>query len=135
MIRRDWPETLLLMRLWLALVGMDVRLRLLHHGLNRRFLFPHLTKDEQIRPQLDAKTEAAIERLSRLVSIAARFHGPFNLSCLRQALVLRSRLLVLGIPTRLVYGVKKEKSHFAAHAWLEAGGKTINSIPDINALD
>jgi hypothetical protein len=135
MSKPDWQDGFLLMRLWLALIVMDVRLRLLRHGLNRRFLFPHMTKDEQTRPQLDAKTEAAIERLSRLVSKAARLHGPFNLSCLRQALVLRASLRALGVPSRLIYGVKKEKSNFSAHAWLEAGGKTINSIPDINPLN
>jgi hypothetical protein len=135
MSKLDWPDVFSLIWLWLALVWMDIRLRLLHHGLNRCFLFSNPAKDEQTWPPLDPMTDAAVERLARLVAVAARFQGPFNLSCLRQALVLRSRLHVLGIPSRLVYGVKKEKSHFAAHAWLEAGGKTINSIPNLKILD
>ena len=113
---------------------MDVRLRLLHHGLNRGFLFSDSSEDALARQPLDAQTEEAVDRLSCLVSTAARFHGPFNFSCLRQALVLRSRLRALGIASRLVYGVKKENSNVSAHAWLEAGSKTINSIPDVKTL-
>lgn len=133
-MRRNWPETFLLMRLWLSLVMMDIRLRLLHHGLNRSILFPLPQQDDQCRQALDAETAAAVERLARLVSTAARFHGPFNLTCLRQALVLRSRLRALGVTARLLYGVKKENGNFSAHAWLKAGDTTINDTENLQPL-
>ena len=133
MSKLNWPDAFSLLQVWLALAGTDIRLRL-HHRFNRSFLFPDQTGDDLPQQPLNAQAEESIDRLSRLVAVAARFHGPFNFTCLRQALVLRSRLRAHGIASRLVYGVKKENSNVSAHAWLEAGGKTINSIPDINTL-
>ncbi len=134
MSKLDWSDIFSVIWLWLALVGMDIRLRLLRHGLNRCLLFSNPAKEEQPRPVLDPTTAAAIEHLSRLVSAAARHQGPFNLSCLRQALVLRSRLRALGVASQLVYGIKKENSNLSAHAWLEVGDKKINAIKNLKTL-
>jgi hypothetical protein len=135
MLKYKWSDILLLPGLWLELAAADVRLRLLHHCFNRGLLFPDPCEEEQAQQSLDARTEKAIDRLSHLVAVASRFQGPFNFSCLRQALVLRSRLRALGVAAKLVYGVRKDNAGLSAHAWIAAGSKTIYSLPGMKPLE
>ena len=130
LMREPPADILTLARLWLSLARMDIRLKILPHGFNRRLLFlePPAAGPAPDAEAPDAYNSAKILRLVRLVSIAARFPAFFDMSCLRRSLVLRSRLHAMGIPARLVYGAKRDRNASAirAHAWLEAGGMRID---------
>lgn len=112
-------------RLWLELALMDIRLKVLPHALNRRLLFDG-SNTATLTPA--PQTAKRICRLVRLVSFAAGLPCGFNMSCLRRSLVLRSRLCGLDVPSRLVYGLKRDpgKIGLGAHAWLEAGALRID---------
>jgi hypothetical protein len=46
-------------------------------------------------------------------------------SCLEQGLALVMLLAVSRVPARLVIGVSRPGSMFAAHAWVECGGRVV----------
>mgnify|MGYP001806048894 CR=1 FL=1 len=112
---------------WCALVFVDLRLKALPHRLNNALLQPDPPRSEGA-PQFDALNPEAIMNCARPVQAAARHPFLFNMSCLRQALVIRSRLYSRGIAASLVYGARKAESGFEVHAWVEAGGLRINGI-------
>ena len=104
--------------LWCALALTDIRLKLLPHRFNRKLLLA----DQPIAAQpgaADRKEEVLV--LATLVGRAARYRFVFNMSCLRQAIVLRSRLRARGIQAALVYGARKKAAGFGAHAWISVG--------------
>ncbi|WP_188578714.1 lasso peptide biosynthesis B2 protein (plasmid) [Tistrella bauzanensis] len=63
-------------------------------------------------------------QIGRLVAIAAR-KVPFAAVCLPQALVGQGMLRRRGVPTEIVYGVKRQTpgGGIEAHAWLEYRGQ------------
>ncbi len=132
MLSPNLTDAAMLVSLWLDLARADMRLRL-HRGANRKLLF-HAGREPGCVAKSGSRIDAAIGRLARLMTAAARLHGPFNFSCLRQALVLQARLRRLGVEARLSYGVKKQGSRIVAHAWLDIGGRTINGLPEIVPL-
>jgi len=109
--------------MWCALALVDIRLRLLPYRLNQKLL----RADQPADPtSVDASRNEEILMIARLVGAASRHPFVFNMSCLRQALVIRSRLKSMDIRAALVYGARKNASGFSAHAWVEAGGMNIN---------
>jgi len=72
-----------------------------------------------------AEAMAVIERLERLVDVAARNHV-IAMSCLRRALVLQRLLGRRGIQAELRFGVRKEEGDLEAHAWLEHAGRPLS---------
>lgn len=112
---------------WAALALMDIRLKLLPHRWNEKLLRPD-PRERGGSPSSDAKDADAIMRCARPVLVAARHPFVFNMSCLRQALVIRSRLRARGFGASLVYGARKSAAGFDAHAWVESGGLRINGL-------
>jgi len=114
--------------LWCALALTDLRLKFLPHRWNRELL---LADTPAAAPRLaDADRKDEILNLANLVRSAARHRLVFNMSCLRQALVLRSQLQARGIQAFLVYGARKDAASFGAHAWVEAGNMRLDGFPD-----
>ncbi len=131
------------LHLWLMLVLVDIRLRLLPHRWNSRLLYPNPDYHDSDKPTPSEPGDRVKERIARLVhlvSIAAGHSLIFNMSCLRRSLVLKYHLEHLGISTRLVFGAGKSgskgesKGNFSAHAWLEAGSLIIDSSLDPSNL-
>ncbi len=127
------------LHLWLMMVIVDIRLRLLPHRWNSRLLYPNSgyhDSGNSTPPEPEDRAKEKIARLVHLISVAAGCSLIFNMSCLRRSLVLRSRLRFLGIPARLVFGMGKINNNsemngkFSAHAWLEAGSLIIDSSSD-----
>lgn len=121
--------------LWFALALTDLRLRTLPHCCNRKLLMADSPSPREGIPDLDSPLHTAgrtdeILQLAERVRRAACHRFIFNMSCLRQALVLRSRLKIRGIPARLVYGARKSQEKFFAHAWVEIEGLRLESGPD-----
>lgn len=118
--------------LWCALVLTDLRLRLLPHRFNRKLLLadPPSSAVAPSPSAIDASRTDEILYLADLVRRAARHRFIFNMSCLRQALVLRSRLRARGISASLVYGARKNAAGFGAHAWVESEGMRLDGAPD-----
>ncbi|HEX7317808.1 MAG TPA: lasso peptide biosynthesis B2 protein [Pyrinomonadaceae bacterium] len=76
-----------------------------------------------------APTDAALvqDRLARLLdSVLAADFWVFTPTCWKRAPVLHRYLALRGIPTRVLFGVRREGSDvLSGHAWLEAGGRPI----------
>lgn len=121
--------------LWFSLALTDLRLTLLPHCCNRKLLVADPPSPQKAVPDLDSPLHTAVRTdeiltLAQRVRSVARHRFIFNMSCLRQALVLRSRLKVRGIPARLVYGARKSNEEFFAHAWIEVEGLRLDGGPD-----
>ena len=121
--------------LWCALALTDLRLKLLPHCFNRRLLLADSPESREGVPDLVSPFQSVsrkdeILQLAELVKRAARHRFIFNMSCLRQALVLRSRLRAKGIPARLVYGARRNNEKFFAHAWVEVDDLRLDGSPD-----
>ena len=115
--------------LWCALALTDLRLKFLPHRCSRKLL---LADPPAAAPESgDAVRKDEILLLADLVRRAARHRFVFNMSCLRQALVLRSRLRARGIRAALVYGARRNAAGFGAHAWVEAGGMRLDGAPEV----
>ena len=108
---------------WCRLALMDIRLRLLPHRLNRRLLEADAPSGG---PTLGENARAEVDVLLLKIAKAAKHPFLFNMSCLRQALVIRSILRAEGIGACLVYGARIGPAGFSSHAWIEAGGVAIN---------
>lgn len=83
---------------------------------------PPVTADpDTLRADPDFRTAW---QTGRLVAIAAR-KVPFKAVCLPQALVGQGMLRRRGVPTEIVYGVKRQApgGGIEAHAWLEYRGQ------------
>jgi hypothetical protein len=88
------------------------------------------------RARRDTPADAAQvqARLARLLdSVLAADLWVFTPTCWKRAPVLHRYLALEGIPTRVLFGVRREGSDsLSGHAWLEAGGEPIleKSPPD-----
>lgn len=79
-------------------------------------------------PPVTSDAEAATPVAPETISRAVRAASPYvpSATCLTQALTLRALLSRVGIPSELEIGVTRDDEEgFAAHAWLEAGGRVV----------
>jgi hypothetical protein len=110
---------------WALLLAVDVGLRTLP--------FPQVQRAiAGVQPSMSGEsgqTQATIQRLQRLVSVAARNHL-YPMTCLRRSLALQWLLRRRGIVTQLRLGVQKEERDLNAHAWLEYAGHPIAESPE-----
>lgn len=75
-------------------------------------------------PPDTAHVQAKLARL--LDSVLAADFWVFTPTCWKRAPVLHRYLALCGIPTRVLFGVRREGSDaLSGHAWLEAGGVPI----------
>jgi Transglutaminase-like superfamily len=81
------------------------------------------------RPRRRTAADAAHvqARLARLLdSVLAADFWVFTPTCWKRAPVLHRYLALSGIPTRVLFGVRREGADaLSGHAWLEAGGQPI----------
>src|SRR5918912_952739 len=71
-----------------------------------------------------ARVQARLARL--LDSVLAADLWVFTPTCWKRAPVLHRYLALSGIPTRVLFGVRREGADaLSGHAWLEAGGEPI----------
>jgi hypothetical protein len=61
----------------------------------------------------------------------AAFYGPYRANCLEQSLVIWWILRRQGLGCELRIGVRKQGSHFEAHAWVECQGVALNEENDV----
>jgi hypothetical protein len=108
-------ELALLVRTSLLLVRMRVALWLLPW---RRVL-------ALLPPEAARANPVGIDRLERAVRVASRVVP--RATCLTQALALNHLLSRNGYTSIVRIGVAKEDGRFAAHAWVECGGRPLLS--------
>ena len=124
-MRSDYLDILKLCGFWMRLAFIDIRLKLVPHNFNRSWIF----EPSQRYALLDNASTELIEdvhRVERLISRAAGRHCIFDMSCLRQALVLRAYVRKRhGLEGKIFFGTKKDGAGKQAfHAWLEIPGAT-----------
>jgi len=124
----------ILAQAWILLLLVDLGLR----WLPFKFVMQWLRSSERFVFRKNSKVDPAhFKRLSHLVKLVGRNHL-YEMTCLRQALVLRRLLLMENIVTQLQIGVRKEAGSISAHAWLEENGNPLeqseNPIRDFNPL-
>ena len=123
-LRLPWRDWLILFQAWLLLFFVDVALRILPFVKVQSILErPAQDFGDQARPEL----MPTMLRLHRLVDCAARYHL-YQMSCLRQALVLQWLLRKRNIFADLRFGVRKDAGGLQAHAWLEYAGCPIGDV-------
>lgn len=116
----DWGVFL---QAWFLLLAVDVGLRLLPF----RWVQGWAARAKPGRADLASEqVSGTLERLQRLVDVAARHHL-YRMSCLRHALVLQRLLGRRGIRADLRFGVRREEAELRAHAWLEHAGQPIGA--------
>lgn len=71
-------------------------------------------------------------KTAKIVKIASNYQ--FNNTCLRRSLILWYLLKKQGFNSKLCIGVRKEKSNFEAHAWVEYQGFPLNEINDLKEI-
>lgn len=114
-ILRTPREALLLLRMawWVFLLSLLIRVQPLPRVLNL------MTPRKPVRSAVDhfPSNERIAELLDLLLRIDAFVFQPI---CWKRAAVLHRYLALKGIPTRIVFGVRKENQGILeGHAWLE----------------
>lgn len=114
-ILRTPREALLLLRMawWVFLLSILIRVQPLPRVLNL------MTPRKPVRSAVDhfPSNERIAELLDLLLRIDAFVFQPI---CWKRAAVLHRYLALKGIPTRIVFGVRKENQGILeGHAWLE----------------
>jgi hypothetical protein len=71
-------------------------------------------------------------KTAKIVKIASNYQ--FNKTCLRRSLILWYLLKKQGFNSNICIGVRKEKSNFEAHAWVEYKGFPLNEINDLKEI-
>ena len=66
--------------------------------------------------------ESRLAEVRRLAEAVFRRY-PFDLTCLKRALILKTLVRRQGIQASLKIGLRKRGGHLEAHAWLERGGR------------
>jgi hypothetical protein len=125
-------EKLTVLSIWIQLALVDIRLTVFPHKFNKNWLYGKL-KSPSKNPKMGKKQ---IQMLTHMTLIASSHSLFFNMTCLRKALVIRSRLRGSGLDAILKFGTRKtgDKEHnsYQAHAWVELDGEVIT--PSINTI-
>lgn len=114
----SWDDWLTLAHAWWLLLILDWGLRLLPFPRVQAFAAPEISRGRH------APTPQTLQRLHRLVDLAARHHL-YRMTCLRRALVLQRLLRQRGADAQLRIGVRKVDGALQAHAWVEYDGHII----------
>ena len=119
-------EKLTVLSIWVQLALVDIRLTVIPHKFNKNWLYGSFKSPKN--KQNIGKEQ--IQLLTQMTSIASSHSLFFNMTCLRKALVLRSRLRRLGIDAILRFGTRKtgdkQKNSYQSHAWVEIEGEVID---------
>ena len=122
LVLRDPGSALLAARMgaWVVILSALVRLVPLPRVMN--LVAPRRVKTST-RPDGDGEPA----RLALLLdSVLAADFWVFTPTCWKRAPVLHRYLALRGIPTRVLFGVRREGADvLSGHAWLEAGGRPI----------
>jgi hypothetical protein len=114
---------------WLALPVVDLMLRVLGLQRTERILErTSATTSLSRAPTQRGPAMAAAEADAALIAIAGRY-ALGNGTCLRQALFLWWRLRRRGHRPEIRIGVTLQDG-FAAHAWVELGGRPLAQTPE-----
>ncbi|MFA7107908.1 MAG: lasso peptide biosynthesis B2 protein [Sphaerochaetaceae bacterium] len=118
--------------LWLQLALVDIRLTLLPYKFNKNWIYG-LPKRQRKHKNI-GKDE--IKLLTQMTQIAGSHSLFFNMTCLRKALVIRSRLRKFGMEALLKFGTRKiedkQQKNYHTHVWLDLEGEVID--PTNNTL-
>ena len=130
-IERSWQGRILDLVFWVVLAEELARARIRTRFLPTRKLRASISPSESVqtpqegaarlhnRPQL-----ATLHRVRRLLPAVAK-RVPWRAMCLEQALAGEAILKCVGIPCTIRLGVALDDGDFAAHAWLEVGGRIV----------
>src|SRR6266566_2063615 len=124
LLRLDHEDRRLLIRAFVALAAVDVRLRLF--GFQR--VIDSLGSSSPMRQPTDQDLHRA-RRYARWLQAAGRHHA-VRARCLHQSLALHRWLTAEGLPAELRIGVRTDNRSLVAHAWVELGGQVVNDRPD-----
>ncbi len=101
--------------IWLKLIIIDLRLKIIPSKFNKKWLFN--SKKFKESKQVN---EVELERFLKYIRIASSHSYIFNMSCLRQSLLIRRYLNSQKITSKIVFGLNKDsKQNYNAHAWVE----------------
>lgn len=120
-LRAPWRFKLTVVRVTAWMAGVRVALWLLPYKVVQRAL------ERDVAPVPDLPIEDVRLRRQRILS-AVEATGKYLLGdkpCLTQALVAQRLLRDEGLDTDLRFGVSTDDAGFAAHAWLERGGRVV----------
>jgi len=127
-ILRNPREALLMLRMawWVFLLSALIRVQPLPRVLNL------MTPRKPIRSTVDQFPSS--ERMAQMMDLLLRIDAfVFRPICWKRAAVLHRYLALKGIPTRIVFGVRKENQGILeGHAWLEVDDRPVfePSSPD-----
>jgi hypothetical protein len=128
-ILRNPREALLMLRMawWVFLLSALIRVQPLPRVLNL------MTPRKPIR-STTADQFPSSERMAQMMDLLLRIDAfVFRPICWKRAAVLHRYLALKGIPTRIVFGVRKEdQGILQGHAWLEVNDRPVfePSSPD-----
>ncbi|MBV9925061.1 MAG: lasso peptide biosynthesis B2 protein [Acidobacteria bacterium] len=119
---REPGSTLLLARMGAWVVALSLLVKLM--PLPRAMALVAPRRAPRDTPHDAAHVQARLARL--LDSLLALDFWVFTPTCWKRAPVLHRYLALEGIPTRVLFGVRREGTDaLAGHAWLEAHGRPI----------
>lgn len=78
----------------------------------------------------DTERGQRVQETAAMVKIAAHYYRFFT-NCLKKSLVLWQLLRWQGIESELRIGVRRDRGHFEAHAWVEYHGIALNEVRDV----
>jgi transglutaminase superfamily protein len=105
------------------LLGVKMALRM--RGLS--WTIRYIRRRVGVAPATRSVDLDVVKAAERAVAMAGAFY-PGRAMCLEQSLVLYHLLRRQGIPVKYCQGVQAHP--FAAHAWVEYGGATINDVAE-----
>ena len=111
----------------MSAIVMISGLRILVSGLGFAPVYGAMTRRASKREPsvIEASGRARVIEIARIVDAAAR-HAPLANTCLHRALTLWWVLRRRGFDASLQLGVRKQSSHFEAHAWVTYAGSVVN---------
>ena len=120
-VLRNPREALLMLRMagWVVLLSGLIRVQPLPRVLNL------MTPQKPVRSAIDQFPSN--ERMAQLIDLLLRIDAfVFRPICWKRAAVLHRYLALKGIPTRIVFGVRKENQGILdGHAWLELDDRPV----------
>ena len=86
------------------------------------------------RPAKAEKPLGEFERQAARITNAVGWRMPIPATCLQRSVTLWWTLGRRRIDSRVVMGVRKDKTDFHAHAWVEVSGIVINDRADLRQI-